>query len=154
VKISPELLKNVVEKMVPFNRHLGIECTGLGAGYCRLELEFRPELIGDPLRKAIHGGVLSTLIDAAGGAAVWTMVEPADAVSTVDFRVDFLIPGKQERVVVEAHVVRVGNRVGVVDMRAFHPSASDRTIATGKGVYNIKRGKHPELTPLAEGQSP
>ena len=147
MKIAPDLLKNVIEKMVPFNRHLGVECTGIGAGYCRLELEFRPELIGDPLRKAIHGGVLSTLIDAAGGAAVWSMVEPADVVSTVDFRVDFLVPGKQERVAVEAHVVRVGNRVGVVDMRAFHPIAPERTIATGKGVYNIKRRKGTEPAP-------
>jgi uncharacterized protein (TIGR00369 family) len=151
VKIAPEIVRNLMEKMIPFNAFLGIECTGIGPGYCRLELEFRPELIGDPVRKALHGGVISTLIDTCGGAAVWSKVDPADAVSTVDLRVDFLVPGKQERVVVEAHVVRVGNRVGVVDMRAFHPSLPERTIATGKGVYNIRRRRPSEESPKAEG---
>jgi hypothetical protein len=32
----------------------------------------------------------------------------------------------------------VGNRVGVADIRLFHPSAPDETVATGKGVYNIR----------------
>jgi uncharacterized protein (TIGR00369 family) len=151
VKIAPEIVRNLMEKMVPFNQFLGIECTGVGPGYCRLELEFRPELIGDPVSRALHGGVISTLIDTCGGAAVWSKVEPMDAVSTVDLRVDFLLPGKQERVVAEAHVVRVGNRVAVVDMRAFHPSAPERTIATGKGVYNVRRRRVTEGEPKAEG---
>ncbi len=147
MKVDPEVIKNLMEKMVPFNAFLGIECTGLSAGFCRLELAFRPELIGDPMRKALHGGVISTLIDTCGGAAVWSRVELMDAVSTVDLRVDYLRPGGEERVVAEANVVRVGNRVAVVDMRVFHPSAPDRTIATGKGVYNIKRRKGAEPAP-------
>jgi uncharacterized protein (TIGR00369 family) len=149
--LAPEIVRNLMEKMIPFNAFLGIECTRIEPGYCRLELEFRPELIGDPMRKALHGGVISTLIDTCGGAAVWCKVEPMDAVSTVDLRVDFLRPGGQERIVAEAHVVRVGNRVAVVDMRAFHPSRPERTIATGKGVYNIKRRGRAEPTPPGEG---
>jgi uncharacterized protein (TIGR00369 family) len=153
MKIAPEIIRNVLEKMVPFNSFLGIECTKIEPGFCRLELEYRPELIGDPLRKAIHGGVLSTLIDASGGAAVWANLEVVDACSTVDLRVDYLRPGKQERIVVEAEVVRAGNRVAAVDMRVFHPSAPDRTIATGKGVYNIKRrrGTGTEPQPPSDG---
>jgi uncharacterized protein (TIGR00369 family) len=148
VKIAAEIVRDLMERMVPFNHFLGIECTGVGPGYCRLELPFRTELIGDPVRRALHGGVLSTLVDTCGGAAVWTKVEPMDAVSTVDLRVDFLRPGGQERIVAEAHVVRLGGRVAVVDMRAFHPSAPERTIATGKGVYNVKR-RRPEEPPKA-----
>ena len=45
-----------------------------------------------------------------------------------------------ERLVAEARVLRVGNRVGVVSMRAFHPDAPGETVADGRGVYNIKRG--------------
>jgi acyl-coenzyme A thioesterase PaaI-like protein len=40
--------------------------------------------------------------------------------------------------VAEGQVVRAGNRVGVADVRLFHPDAPDATVATGKGVYNIK----------------
>jgi len=35
-------------------------------------------------------------------------------------------------------VVRVGGRVGVADIRLFHPDAEGETVATGKGVYAIK----------------
>jgi uncharacterized protein (TIGR00369 family) len=144
VQIPPEVMRDLMQTKIPFNQFLGIECTRVEPGFCRLELPFRPEFIGDPLRQALHGGVLSTLIDTCGGAAVWTRVEPTDAVSTIDLRVDYLRPGARERIVAEAEVVRLGNRVGVADVRVFHPSAPERTIATGKGVYNLKRRRASE----------
>jgi uncharacterized protein (TIGR00369 family) len=58
-------------------------------------------------------------------------------VSTIDIRIDYLRPGRQETLVAEAGVVRLGKRVGVTDMRLFHPSAPNDPIATGKGVYNV-----------------
>ena len=36
-------------------------------------------------------------------------------------------------------MVRVGNRVAVTDMKLFAVESPERIIATGKGVYNIKR---------------
>jgi acyl-coenzyme A thioesterase PaaI-like protein len=39
--------------------------------------------------------------------------------------------------IAEATVVRLGNRVGVADVRLFHPDLESETVATGKGVYNI-----------------
>jgi uncharacterized protein (TIGR00369 family) len=65
-------------------------------------------------------------------------------VSTIDLRVDYLSPGAPEGLIAEAKVVRVGNRVGVTDVRCFQPSDPSRTIATGKAVYNIKRPKDPK----------
>ena len=35
----------------------------------------------------------------------------------------------------------MGHRVASVDMRVFHLHAPDRLIATGKGVYNVRRLK-------------
>jgi uncharacterized protein (TIGR00369 family) len=131
-------MKHMMEELVPFNRVLGVKCTVAREGFVRLEIPFRPELIGDPTRPALHGGVMSALADTAGGAAVWTTLEDERArVSTIDLRIDYLRPGQSETVVCEATVVRAGNRVGVTDMRIFHPSNETETIATGKGVYNI-----------------
>ncbi len=136
--MTPEALKLLMEGMIPFNRYLGIVATKLERGFARLEIPFREELVGDMLRPALHGGVLSALADTAGGAAVWTGIEDERArVSTIDLRIDYLRPAKLERVIAEAHVIRVGNRVGVADVRLFQPSAEGDTIATGKGVYNI-----------------
>ena len=136
--MKPELLKQLMEEMIPFNRYLGMQCTRIAEGFCRLEIPFRDELIGDPTRPALHGGVLSSIADTAGGGAVWTTLEdPRARVSTIDLRIDYLRPGRAELLICEATVVRAGNRVAVTDMRVFHPSTESETIATGKGVYNI-----------------
>ena len=132
-------LRTFLEQVIPFNRHLGIRIAHLEDGVARLELPFRDELIGDPFRPALHGGVISTLADTAGGFAVWTRIQLEDRVSTIDLRVDYLAPGAPELLIAEAVVVRVGNRVAVVDVRCFQPSDPGRVVATAKGVYNVKR---------------
>jgi uncharacterized protein (TIGR00369 family) len=131
-------VRQVLEELIPFNKVLGVRAVEIDRRHVRLEIPFRPELIGDPLRQAMHGGVMSALADTAGGCAVWSAVdEPRARVSTIDMRIDYLRPGKPETIACEANVVRLGKRVGVSDMRLFHPSAPADTIATGKGVYNI-----------------
>jgi uncharacterized protein (TIGR00369 family) len=108
----------------------------------RLEVPFREELIGDPVRPALHGGVMSALADAAGGAVVWASLDDERArVSTIDLRLDYLRPGKLELLVAEAQLVRIGNRVGVADVRLFNGGSPEVTIATGKGVYNVSLRK-------------
>jgi uncharacterized protein (TIGR00369 family) len=70
--------------------------------------------------------------------AMWADIEdPMARVATIDLRVDYLRPARLETLDARAHVVRQGNRVGVVDVVIFHPSTATETIATGKAVYNI-----------------
>jgi uncharacterized protein (TIGR00369 family) len=136
--MDPTALRQVMEELIPFNRFVGVRAVEIDHGHVRLEVPFRPELIGDPLREAMHGGVISMLADTAGGATVWSALEePRARVQTIDMRVDYLRPGRKETLVCEASLVRLGRRIGVTDMRLFHPSAPGDAIATGKGVYNI-----------------
>jgi uncharacterized protein (TIGR00369 family) len=133
------ILRQVAEELIPFNKFLGVRVGLIERGHVELELPFRDELIGDPVKQAMHGGVISTLADASGGIAIWGAVEnPSARVSTIDLRIDYLRPGRSETLVCEAVAVRVGRSVGVADMRLFHPSARGEVIATGKGVYAIK----------------
>ncbi len=136
--MDPEALKQVMETLIPSNKFLGMRLAEVDRGRVRMEIPFRAELIGDPIRPALHGGVMSTLADATGGCAAWSLLEdPRARISTIDLRIDYLRPGKLETLVAEAKVVRQGRRVAVVDVRLFHPSSPGETIATGKGVYNI-----------------
>ncbi|RME20003.1 MAG: thioesterase family protein [Deltaproteobacteria bacterium] len=135
-----EMVKEFMENNIPFNRFLGMRLVTLEQGRAVMELPFRPELIGDPFRPALHGGVISTLLDTCGGAAVFTTLTSVDdRTSTVDLRVDYLRPGRQELLRAEARIVRAGNRVAVVDLCAYHPGGRDKPVATGTGVYNIRR---------------
>ncbi len=137
-----EQLRTFMEEQIPFNKHLGLKCIHLGDGSARLEVPFREELIGDPFRPALHGGVISTLADTCGGAAVFSLFDDLrDRTSTVDLRIDYLRPGRKETLVAEAKVIRAGNRVAVVDVVVFHASAEDEPIATAKAVYNLRRAR-------------
>jgi uncharacterized protein (TIGR00369 family) len=137
--MRPDVLKQLAEEWIAFNKFLGVRSLSLEPGSVLLEIPFREELIGDPVRRAIHGGVLSALADTAGGFAVWTSLEDERTrISTIDLRVDYLRPGKQEDVRAQATLVRAGKTVGVADVRLYHPSDEATTIATGKGVYAIR----------------
>jgi uncharacterized protein (TIGR00369 family) len=132
----------MMESFIPFNAFLGVRVTSVSASSVVMEIPFRDVLVGDPLRPALHGGVLSALADTCGGAAVWVAVKnPHARISTIDLRVDYLRPAGLDTLIAEAHVVRLGNRVGVADVRLFSAGAPDVSVATGKGVYNVSVGK-------------
>ena len=154
-KPDPSMLERVrllVNEQIPFNKLLRIEATELREGFARLEVPFRQELIGDPFRPAIHGGVISSLIDTCGGAAALTLLVPPGVVSTIDLRIDYLRPGEPKPLVCESTVTRMGNRVASVDSRVFHPDAPARLIATGKAVYNVKRVRDWPEAPGGRGE--
>jgi uncharacterized protein (TIGR00369 family) len=132
----------MMEEHVPFNRLLGIRGESVGVGRSVLVLAVRPEFVGDPRRPALHGGVLSALIDTAGGVAAWTSLGPGESVSTVDLRVDYLEPaGLGGPLRAEAELVRKGNRVCHVRIGLTQDGI---LVAEGRAVYNIHRKKDRE----------
>ncbi|MCC6807102.1 MAG: hotdog fold thioesterase [Deltaproteobacteria bacterium] len=138
---SKEMLQEVMENIIPFNRHLGMKAVEITDGLVTMKLPFKDEFIGDITKPAIHGGVLSALLDATGGAAVFTMISPGDRISTIDLLVDYLRPCPPETIVAAAKVVRLGGRVALVQLSLYAENDPTHLIATGRAAYNIKRGK-------------
>ena len=56
-----------MQEYIPFNKFIGLEIVEVEAERALLRLPFKEELVGDPQRRAIHGGVLSSVLDVAGG---------------------------------------------------------------------------------------
>jgi len=134
---SPEDLLRLMEEHVPFNRLLGMRGVSVGVGSCLLALPVRADFIGDPRRPALHGGVISSLIDTAGGLAAWSALTPGESVSTVDLRVDYLEPaGMGEELRAQADLMRKGNRECHVRVAVTQGGV---LVAEGRGVYNIHR---------------
>jgi uncharacterized protein (TIGR00369 family) len=134
-----EAIIQFIEEEVPFDRYLGIKVDELREGFARLSMPFRVEFIGDKRRPALHGGIISTLIDTCGGTAAWTHCSKDDRISTVDMRVDYLRPGPDDDLIAESIVQRTGNRVSVVHTRVYSASDRETVIAEGRSVYNIRR---------------
>jgi uncharacterized protein (TIGR00369 family) len=128
-------------EQAPFNRLLGLKGETLEPGHAVITLPVREEFIGDPRRPALHGGVVSSLIDTTGGAAAWAALGPGESVSTVDLRVDFLEPARLAGPLrAEATLLRKGNRVCHVRTSVTQDGV---LVAEGSAVYNIHR-RRPE----------
>ncbi|HRI64155.1 MAG TPA: hotdog fold thioesterase [Polyangium sp.] len=138
-----DVLRQVAEEFIPFNKWLGMKVEHLERGQVIMSIPWRPEIVGDPTVPALHGGVIGAVADATGGIAVWSMLDnAASRLSTVDMRVDYLRPGKQEKLLASSNVVRLGARLGWADVRLYHPGRENELIATARAVYTIKIPKH------------
>ncbi len=136
--IDKDLFKEVIENFIPMHQMLGVKLVDIGKGYAKIMIPFRPELVGDPRRMSLHGGIISLALDSVGGAAAMTtMLSPDDSLSTIDIRIDYLRPGKPQDFFAEGELARSGNRIIVTRMIAYHDKSEP--IAEGKGVYNVKR---------------
>ncbi|MFN8608312.1 MAG: thioesterase family protein [Vulcanimicrobiota bacterium] len=132
-------VKEFFEEHIAFDRHLGLLIDDLKPGWVRVRLPFRAEFLGDPFRKALHGGVISTVVDATAGAAALSTLPSGSRCSTVDMRVDYLLPAQPEDLIAEGSVLRTGNQVAVINVEVFQ--GEQQRIATGRAVYSLKAAR-------------
>lgn len=87
-------------------RQLGFEVISIQGGICIAQLPYSEELVGDPATGVLHGGVVTSLLDTAGGAAVLSAVGQPIPLATLDLRIDYLrpsTPGRAVRAKVECY---------------------------------------------------
>lgn len=109
-----------VLESLPHNAKLGIRMVELAPGRCTTYIEFRPELIGDPSRRVLHGGVVTTLIDATAGAAVYASIPGERSLATLDMRIDYLKPAEpDQRLHASAELYRLTRRIAFVRASAY-----------------------------------
>jgi uncharacterized protein (TIGR00369 family) len=141
-----ELNRNFME-IVPHNRALGIEIVALEDAFARMRLPYAPKLVGNPATGVLHGGAISTLMDACCGAAVFMALDEPKPIATLDLRIDYLKPaGPGEAVLAEAHCFKVTKNIAFVRGVAFHVDAAD-PIAAATGTFMLQ-------TPLSRGGTP
>ena len=133
------------EQMIPFNRVIGLKVDSLDPKAPRLRFDMRPELVGNPVRQILHGGVISATLDVVGGLAIAlaSIADKAEPMSpqnfpnigTIDLRVDYLRPGRGKYFVATGRVVRLGGRVAVVHTELVNDAGEQ--IATGSAAYIV-----------------
>src|SRR5262249_40681008 len=82
-------LGHVMVKGIPWNAALGFVVEDVAEGLSVLKLPYRPELTGNPATGALHGGVVTSLLDAACGQSVFLKVQRLARVATLDLRIDY-----------------------------------------------------------------
>ena len=153
VNVPDKQLKEMIEfftqKISPsFNDVLdfSIDSTTFDVGVITFDL--RDELLGNPIYRTLHGGVISSILDIAGGHTVYLQVfrevrekpfekqvERLSKIGTIDLRVDYIRPGKGKHFTAKGSILRLGNKIAVTRME-LHNEA-DVLIAVGTGTYTV-----------------
>lgn len=146
----PFLLGSIrqVYENLPFNRYLGLDVTYIETDGAGLDFAMRDELIGNFVHGILHGGVISSVLDATGGltamgsaAERMTSLTPEEVknriarVGTIDLRVDYLRPGKGTHFYATGSVMRTGRKVAVTRME--FKNQEELLIAVGTGAYLV-----------------
>lgn len=92
-------------------RHIGARLTDVRPGYSAIELPVRPEICQQ--HGYVHAGMISAIVDAAGGYAGFTLFPEDASVLTVEFKINLLAPAKGERLIAEGFVVKPGRTLAI-----------------------------------------
>lgn len=90
--IDLEMMNAAIRDFVPHNRALGLTLTAASytPAMVTLKLPWNPDLVGNPETQVLHGGAITTLLDACCGASVFLRLRQPLPIATLDLRVDFL----------------------------------------------------------------
>jgi len=95
----------------PFGAMLGIRIESGREGEAIVRLPFSPKLLNDGGPDApIHGGAISSLVDVAACAAIWSLPETTRS-ATIAMTVNYTGPGISSDLVAHARVRRAGKKV-------------------------------------------
>ncbi len=95
-----EMVKQFFGHQIPHQRELGMEIIDIGVGWASGQVPYREDLIGNPTTRVIHGGVVTSLLDALGGVASASSAKFGATLATLDLRIDYLRPSKPEHPVI------------------------------------------------------
>jgi uncharacterized protein (TIGR00369 family) len=124
---------------VPHNQALGISIIELVEGSAKMLLPYQDKMIGNPETGVIHGGAISSLMDACCGAAVFMKLEDLPRIATLDLRIDYLKPATPPLgVTAHATCYKCTRNVAFVRCIAYHEDPDD-PIASAAGAFALMR---------------
>ena len=141
-------LTELFEKRITFNTIIGLRVLSLTPGDVRGRLDMKPELVGHAAYGRLHGGVISTMLDAMGALALMVEIgerHPSETAAqvmhrfarfgTIDLRVDYLRQGVGRHFVAHTEVTRLGGRVGSTQMKLVNDEGT--VVATAGAAYIV-----------------
>jgi len=121
-------------------RLIGAAVGEIAPGYCAIELVPRPELAQQ--HGYVHAGIVSAIVDTAGGYAGFTLFPEDASVLTVEFKVNLLAPAAGDRLLAEGFVVKPGRSLAITRGEVHAEKNGKRTlIAIMQQTLMVMHGK-------------
>lgn len=136
------LMDQGFRRMVPHNDALGLRVVDCAPGVAVLLLPWDERLIGNPEKRVLHGGAITTLLDACCGASVFLALGTPTPIATLDLRIDYLEPATPDRdVLARAECYRKTKNVAFVRAVAYHDTP-EHPIASAAATFMLStKGK-------------
>lgn len=112
-RLNPDYVRSVTRQVsaCPYFRLISMMIEDLGWGRSRLVVEVKQDHL-QPFGM-VHGGVFSSLIDAAAFWAVYPCLDEKDGMTTVEMKLNYLSPAAEGRLVAEGSAVKVGRTLSL-----------------------------------------
>ena len=121
-------------------RLIGATVGEVAPGYCAIELVPRPEL--SQQHGYVHAGIVSAIVDTAGGYAGFTLFPQDCSVLTVEFKLNLLAPAGGDRLLAEGFVVKPGRSLAITRGEVHAEKDGKRTlIAIMQQTLMVMHGK-------------
>ena len=105
---------------------IGAQLLEVAPGYCAIAIKPRPEVAQQ--HGYVHAGVVSMIVDTAGGYAGFTLFPAESSVLTVEFKVNLLAPAEGERLIAEGFVVKPGRTLVITRGEVHAERGGTRTL--------------------------
>ena len=92
---------------------IGAALTRVAPGDVVIELPFRDDLTQQ--HGYVHAGIVTAIADSACGYAALSVAPPGVEVLTVEYKVNFLAPGRGTRFVARGRVIKPGRTISVCE---------------------------------------
>lgn len=118
-----------------FMQLVGAKIDMLAPGRAVMSLERRDEVLQQ--HGFFHGGTVAFLIDNATTTAAGTTIDRnTHTCLTAEYKLNFIAPGKGERLVCEAMVIKPGRRLAVVEAKVYSHEG-DKVALTAVALATI-----------------
>ena len=119
---------------------IGANITEVAPGYCAIALSPRPDI--SQQHGFVHAGIVSAIVDTAGGYAGFTLFPEDASVLTVEFKLNLLAPAKGEYLFAEGFVVKPGRTLAITRGEVHAEDGGKRTlVALMQQTLMVMHGK-------------
>ena len=121
-------------------RLIGASIAEVAPGYCAIALTPCPSL--SQQHGYVHAGIVSAIVDSAGGYAGFTLFPEDASVLTVEFKLNLVAPAKGERIIAEGFAVKPGRTLAITRGEVHAEENGKRSlIAIMQQTLMVMRGR-------------
>lgn len=117
-KLNPEYVETIfsVTNQCPYFKLLSMKIRELEVGRSLLEIDLSHQKHLQPFGM-VHGGVFSSIIDAATFWAAYSEVDEDSGMTTVDLKLNYLAPATSGKLIARGRCIKLGKTLGLAEAK-------------------------------------